>query len=80
MRIVAVLDVAARDLARLPADVRRRIVTKLDQYAATGAGDVTQLKGDIAFRLRVGDCRVVFEQTATAITVLAVAHRRDVYR
>lgn len=80
VRTVTYLDTAAREMARLPAGVRKRIAAKLDRYAATGAGDVIQLKGDVSFRLRVGDYRLVFDQTDEEITVLVVAHRRDVYR
>jgi mRNA interferase RelE/StbE len=71
---------ADRVLRKLPAGVRRRIVAKLRAYAATGAGDVKALAGSDLVRLRVGDYRVIFVESATEITVGRIGHRRDVYR
>jgi mRNA interferase RelE/StbE len=71
---------AVRALRKLPAGVRRRIVAKLRAYAASGAGDVKALAGSDLVRLRVGDYRVIFIESATEITVGRIGHRRDVYR
>jgi mRNA-degrading endonuclease RelE of RelBE toxin-antitoxin system len=30
--------------------------------------------------MRVGDYRIIFDETPTMITVLALGHRRDIYR
>ncbi|KOV78114.1 addiction module toxin RelE [Streptomyces sp. NRRL WC-3618] len=49
----------------------------------TTAFDVKALQGhDARWRLRVGDCRVVYtvEDGQLVVWVLAVANRRDVYR
>jgi mRNA interferase RelE/StbE len=70
---------ATRQLRTLPADVRERVIGKLHRYAETGAGDVKALAGEAGARLRVGDYRVIFVETATAISVRAVGHRRDIY-
>jgi mRNA-degrading endonuclease RelE of RelBE toxin-antitoxin system len=42
--------------------------------------DVKKLKGRDERRLRVGDYRVLFAIEGTSVVVLAVNHRRDVYR
>lgn len=57
----------------------KRIMAKIERYAETGAGDVTQLVGVAALRLRVGDFRVIFAETATAIDVLRIGPRRGIY-
>ena len=52
-----------------------------DHAASEGAhaNQVTALKGSSALRLRVGDFRVIFEETSTALIVTAVGPRGDIY-
>ena len=71
---------AVRQLRKLPATARERIIAKLSLYAETGIGDVVALKGSTGVRLRVGDWRVIIDQTGDRISVRAVGHRRDIYR
>ena len=59
-----------------------RILHTLARLIATGEGDVKRLQ-DIEppeFRLRVNDYRVRFNDLGDALLILAVKHRRDVYR
>jgi mRNA interferase RelE/StbE len=58
------------------------ILQAVDLYAETGAGRVKPLKGEFEglFRLRVGNYRVLFDETSDTITVHRVGDRRDVYR
>lgn len=57
----------------------RRIVAKIERYARTGSGDVTQLVGRPCFRLRVGDFRVIFEESETEIVVIGIGPRGSIY-
>jgi mRNA interferase RelE/StbE len=57
----------------------KRIMAKIERYAETGAGDVTPLVGVAARRLRVGDFRVIFAETATTIDVLRIGPRGGIY-
>ena len=81
MRTVSYTVDAAKDLKRhgnMAARVRRAIT----EYAAeTGAhaNNVTQLVGSTAYRMRVGDFRVIFEEIETAITVTKIAPRGGAY-
>ena len=75
---------ADRQLAKLPRDVQRRIVTAVEALAddprPPGAVKIT---GDNnLWRIRVGDYRVVYEirKGRLVVLVLRVAHRKDVYR
>lgn len=77
---------ARRALRKLPGDVAGRIVRAVDDFAATGHGDVKKLTDSRppAYRLRVGDWRVKFGYDAAAadgvvLVVLAVANRREAY-
>jgi mRNA interferase RelE/StbE len=70
---------ATRQWLKLPPQVRKRIGTKLDVFAATGSGDIKKLKGQDGARLRVGDYRVIFYQESGNIVVVAAGRRRDIY-
>ncbi len=63
----------------LPPQVRGSIEDKLARYAETGAGDLKRLAGRPGVRLRVGNYRVIFVETAETIEVRAAGHRRDIY-
>jgi mRNA interferase RelE/StbE len=75
---------ALRDLRFLPAADRRRMMERLESYAAapdaTGH-DVIPLKGTPSgFRLRTGDWRALFTVSGDEMTVYRIGHRREVYR
>jgi mRNA-degrading endonuclease RelE of RelBE toxin-antitoxin system len=74
---------AQRDLRRLAEQDRQRVVDAVDDYAATGRGDVTRLRArQREWRLRVGEIRVVFtlDQAARRLRVLSVDPRGGAYR
>ena len=79
MKAISYTVLATRQLRKLPKAVRERVIEKLHRYAETGAGDVKALSGQPGARLRVGDYRAVFVETAEMISVRAVGHRRDIY-
>jgi mRNA interferase RelE/StbE len=79
MKTVSYTTSATRQLRKLPAEIRERIIDKLRRYAESGAGDVKALSGQPGARLRVGDYRVIFVEAAGVISVRAVGHRSDIY-
>jgi mRNA interferase RelE/StbE len=80
MKEIAVTPTAAKGLSKLDHQVRVRIGETIHRYAETGHGDVVALTGTSFRRLRVGDYRVILEEEATMIRILAVGHRREIYR
>ena len=73
---------AAKELARLPRDVKERLIEAIDKLGEeplTG----TLLKGELRGlrRLRVGNYRIVYEvlDDALIVLVIRVAHRRRAY-
>lgn len=81
MRRVIILPAAAKALRRHRAEAER-IMTKIEAYAAdpvSQANNVKALKGSTALRLRVGDFRVVFEETDAQIVVTRIGPRGSVY-
>lgn len=82
MKEIAYNRAAIRVLKRLPAGDQDRIRSKVRQYAddpASLAANVTALKGRRGKRLRVGDWRVIFDETETAMDVIAIGPRGSVY-
>ena len=76
---------AIRDMRRLPAQDRERVIAKVQQYAddpASLANQVTKLTGSEYMRMRVGNYRVLFSNEygkVTIMVVLRVRHRREAY-
>jgi len=79
MKKVVFTTAGTRQWLKLTADVRRRIDKRLIEFAVSGKGDVERLRGRDGARLRVGDWRLIFYETADEIVVVAVGHRREIY-
>lgn len=86
MRVVITRQ-ADKDLRRIDATMRSRIIGKIKQFAADPASlaaNVKALKGTDRFRLRVADYRVIYRldpetDILTIMVVLAVRHRSNAY-
>ena len=76
---------AIRDMRRLAARDRERIIAKIEQYAenpAFLARQVIALTGSPYRRLRVGQHRVIFSTQhgePSTLIVLRIRHRREAY-
>lgn len=71
-------------IARLPANWQTRIVAKIREVAANPYApnnNLTKLQGRDAFRLRVGDWRVIYElhDDRVVMLVLEVGARGGIY-
>ncbi|HEY8022476.1 MAG TPA: type II toxin-antitoxin system RelE/ParE family toxin [Thermoanaerobaculia bacterium] len=73
---------ALKDVTRLDATTRQRVLTAVGRLAEEELGDVRRLQGvDDAYRLRVGDWRVIFSyQDDQTILVHRVRPRGDAYK
>ena len=72
-----------KELDRLPDEIVKRILARLaDLETNPRPPDVKKLKGRQAWRIRVGDYRVIYEihDRELQILVITVGHRREVYR
>lgn len=74
---------AAKEIRKLDAQIRRRILAGIAELERDPRPNgVRKLAGyDNAWRIRVGDYRVLYEvvDDQVLVTVVRVAHRRDVY-
>ena len=72
-----------KELDRLPDDIAQRILARLAGLETNPRpADVKKLKGRDAWRIRVGDYRVVYEihDRVLQIIVITIGHRREIYR
>lgn len=73
---------ALKQLRSIPSPVAKRIREKVLQLAAdpaAQANNVKRLQGSEAYRLRVGDYRVIFTDDGLILTVTKIGPRGDVY-
>ena len=71
------------DFFKLSPEVQQRIVIAIDRLGERlDSHPHKRMKGIHAFRLRTGDYRVIdqFDQMQGVLHLLAVGHRREVYR
>ena len=67
----------------LPEDIRHRIESALDDMGLRlGSYSHYRMTGGNRYRLRVGDYRIIYtyDITQNEIHLLAVGHRREIYR
>ena len=80
VKTIVLAPSVARALDKLDEAARIRISEALHVYAMHGTGDTKAMVGTPTVRLRTGNFRVIFDETATMIHVLALGDRRDIYR
>ena len=71
------------DLDRLPDELVTRILARLTELEGQPRPpDVKKIKGRSAWRIRVGDYRVIYEihDRELQVLVVTVGHRREIYR
>ena len=74
---------AQKEIRKLPHTIRIRIVEAIDGLETDPfPSSSKQLSGVDAFRLRLGDYRIIYTYKSKILTVIIVrvAHRREVYR
>jgi len=72
-----------KELDRLPDDVTSRVLARLTGLETNPRpADAKKLKGRDAWRIRVGDYRVIYEihDRVLQVIVITIGHRRDIYR
>lgn len=71
-----------KDLRGLPKEVRGRAALSILELASTPYPHAVQkVKGyERTYRVRAGDYRIVYEVAGDEVAIIAVSHRKDVYR
>jgi mRNA interferase RelE/StbE len=79
---VLILPYAQKQLGKLPGAVATRIEDKMMELEQDPRPPgCKKLKGRDAYRIRIGDYRVIYEihDSRLVVIVITVAHRREVY-
>jgi mRNA interferase RelE/StbE len=80
---VGIKQSAAKELEELPLKVRRRVISRIRALATDPRPrGCEKLSGQEKYRIRQGVLRVLYEidDTLSTVTIVKIAHRRDVYR
>lgn len=81
MKSISYKPLARKALRRMPANTARRIVGKIEAFAADPASqqnNVRSLNGIDAIRLRVGDWRVIM-QDGVVLDIIDIGPRGGIY-
>ena len=75
-------ETAEKQLNNLESQIQDRILSALERIRVRPESFVTKLVGDPAFKLRVGDYRVIvdIDQGKLIILVITLGHRKNVYK
>ena len=82
MRKIEYKASVGRELRRLDRHVAARIVDKIERDLASPDLRPVPLTGSFEglYKLRIGDYRVIYALSADTVSVVRIAHRREVYR
>ena len=73
-------DTALNDLDDLPSKQRAQILRKIDRLQQGLHGNIKRLReADFAYRLRMGDYRVLFDVEDNVIVIRRIGHRKNIY-
>jgi mRNA interferase RelE/StbE len=71
---------AQDDLGSLPGKIRRQILRKIYRLESGLHGDIKRLRrADAAYRLRMGDYRILFDVEGEVIVVRRIGDRKQIY-
>jgi len=68
------------DLDRLPARERAQILRKIERLQHGLHGNIKRLhEAEAAYRLRMGDFRILFDVEGDVIVIRRIGNRKDIY-
>jgi len=73
-------ETALEELDQLPPKQRAQILRKIERLQRGLHGDIKRLReAEAAYRLRMGDYRVLFDVEGSVIVIRRVGNRKDIY-
>ncbi|MBD3310841.1 type II toxin-antitoxin system RelE/ParE family toxin [Candidatus Woesearchaeota archaeon] len=72
---------ALKQISKLDKDIQERIYKVLERIRTRPEAHVTKLVGDTAYKLRVGDYRLLIDinQQQLIVLVIKAGHRKNIY-
>lgn len=81
MKRIEITKSAAKELAGFSRDVQIRLAAKIKPLAENPfPPNAKKLKGDLGYRIRSGDYRIIYKIGEETVKILAIGNRKDVYR
>ena len=80
MKTIVLQPMAAKTLDKMNQAARMQILDAIHTYAMTGRGDTKAMAASSTARMLTGDFRIIFDEYPEKITILALGHRREIYR
>lgn len=80
---ILILPSTEKHIQKLPKEIRIAITSAITQLADNPRpAGCKKLKGMPAYRIRIGNYRIVYEieDKILTVTVIAAAHRKDIYK
>ena len=75
---------AVEDLKKLPKDIQKKIIKKLEYFLSANDpvafADILINFSIGQYRFRIGDYRVIFDLEDSKIVILTLGHRKQIYR
>ena len=75
-------EAAVKDLEKLDKPIAQRILTKISWFSNNFEGVIPEPLGSKfkgAFKLRIGDWRVIYTLENEAIVIQFIGHRKEIY-
>lgn len=75
-------DISKKQLKKLERPIQLRILKVLERIRIRPEKYITKLIGDLGYKLRVGDYRIILdiEKDKLIILILKIGHRRNIYK
>jgi mRNA interferase RelE/StbE len=71
---------AQSDLESLPDKIRKQVLSKIDRLKSGLHGDIKRLHHtDAAYRLRMGNYRILFDVEGNVIVIRRIGDRKEIY-
>lgn len=81
--LIVILPSAEKQIKKLPTIINSKIITAISNLAKDPRpAGCKKLKGIIAYRIRIGNYRVIYEihDDRLAVIVIAAGNRKDIYK
>lgn len=75
-------DTSLKQFKKLEKNVQERIIKALERIRIRPEAHVKKLVGDLGYRLRVGEYRVIIDiyKDKLVILVIKIGHRKNIYK
>ena len=75
---------AVRDLKKLPQNIQKKIIDKLEYFLSSSKplsfADALINREIGQYRFRISDYRVIFDVDGEKIIILTIGHRKEIYK